>query len=750
MTQHFFLRTILWMALIGLVFGCSEGTKQKDSEQSNLKNGEPQELTVSQSPKPYVYKGDFSGIEELGTIRIIAPRFDGANALPRSGLSTSDYQGLVAEFVKSINLKIEWVYVDNFEALIPALVSGRGDVIATNMTVTKGRSSQVGFTKAIAQVSEVLIARADSSISTLDDLRVNGKNSEGQSSGERDNKSDNKNNDERDSKSSENIDAKTSGTKSGIKVALEAGTAYLETFESEDLIRSVVTVERNSNDNELLAGVSSGLYDATVLDSDIARILLKDYPKLSVKFTIKKNRPIAWAVRTDSPVLLSKLNEFLVSHHVKEASNLFERRDWTEIKASGRIRMLTVNNPASYFMWRGELMGFDYELMKAFANKHNLHLAVVLKNSIPELFEALKKGEGDVIAASLTRSDKRTTAGITFSRRYLKVNEQLVGKKEEALMTSLAELNGRTVGLNPDTVFYEHLLAKLPKDHTVNIIAVNDATTEELIGRMVEGEFDFTIADSHLVALEKSYHQNVSVSLELTESSAISWAIREEKEVGGGLKTELDAFSKKEYRGLFYNVVFNKYFKNTRKIKQYQQGRVFPDGKLSPYDDLVKELASKYKMDWRLLISQMYQESKFNPKAKSFAGAQGLMQVMPRTAKELGYSNLYEPVNGVSAGIVYMDWLEDRFPGELDFQERIFFTLAAYNAGTGHVRDARKLAKKLGYDQNKWFDNVEKAMLKLAKPKYYKNARFGYVRGSEPVQYVRKIHDRYLGYLQSS
>lgn len=727
MTHNLFLRTILWVALFGLVFGCSEGAKQKGPTQNIQENTAPEELLEKLSSEPYIYKGDFSGIQELGTIRIIAPRFDGANALPRSGLSTSVYQGLIAEFVKSIKLNIEWVYVDNFEALIPALVSGRGDIIATNMTVTKGRSTKVGFTKSIAQVSEVLIAKADSSISSLDDLRA-----------------------DRENDGNKNTDSKSEGFNRGVKVAIEAGTAYLETFGSEDLLDAVVTVESNGDDNELLAGVSSGLYDATVLDSDIARILLKDYPKLSVKFTIKKHRPIAWAVRTDSPVLLSKLNEFLVSHHVKEASNIFETRDWPKIKASGRIRMLTMNNPASYFMWRGELMGFDYELMKAFASKHNLHLAVVLKNSIPELFEALKKGEGDVIAASLTRSEKRMTAGITFSRRYLKVNEQLVGKKEETPMSSLAELNGRTVGLNPDTVFYEHLLEKLPKDHTVNIITVKDATTEELIGRMVEGEFDFTIADSHLVALEKSYHQNVSVSLELTESSAISWAIREEKEEGGGLKAELDVFSKKEYRGLFYNVVFNKYFKNTRKIKQYQQGRVYPDGKLSPYDDLVKKLANKYKMDWRLLISQMYQESKFNPKAKSFAGAQGLMQVMPRTAKELGYSNLYEPINGVSAGIVYMDWLEDRFPGELDFQERIFFTLAAYNAGTGHVRDARKLAKKLGYNQNKWFNNVEKAMLKLAKPKYYKNARFGYVRGSEPVQYVRKIHDRYLGYLQSS
>jgi membrane-bound lytic murein transglycosylase F len=182
-------------------------------------------------------------------------------------------------------------------------------------------------------------------------------------------------------------------------------------------------------------------------------------------------------------------------------------------------------------------------------------------------------------------------------------------------------------------------------------------------------------------------------------------------------------------------------------MRKHSAYRITPDGDLSPYDDIVKPLAKANNMDWRLIISQMYQESRFNTHAKSFAGAQGLMQVLPRTAKEMGYSNLSEPANGIGAGIAYMDWLRDRFPGEMDFQERLYFTLAAYNAGTGHVRDARRLAKKLGKDPNRWFGHTEVAMLKLSQPEYFRQARFGYVRGSEPVEYVRRIRDRYLAYL---
>ena len=121
--------------------------------------------------------------------------------------------------------------------------------------------------------------------------------------------------------------------------------------------------------------------------------------------------------------------------------------------------------------------------------------------------------------------------------------------------------------------------------------------------------------------------------------------------------------------------------------------------------------------------------------------------MMPRTAKELGFDQLSVPEKGIAAGVAYMAWLQKRFPGDLDVQERIYFTLAAYNAGTEHVRDARRLARRLGKDPNRWFGEVEQAMLLLAKPEYYKKARYGYVRGREPVNYVKAIRDRYLAYL---
>jgi membrane-bound lytic murein transglycosylase F len=209
-------------------------------------------------------------------------------------------------------------------------------------------------------------------------------------------------------------------------------------------------------------------------------------------------------------------------------------------------------------------------------------------------------------------------------------------------------------------------------------------------------------------------------------------------------------FIHKEYRGLFYNMTLQKYFQQPHTIRKHVEERVdrAEGGRLSPYDDIVKKQADEYGIDWRLVVSQMYQESRFDPDAKSWAGARGLMQVMPRTAMELGIDELKDPEQGIVAGVRYLSWLRDRFEPELSVQDRMWFALAAYNSGVGHVRDARRLAKRQGLQSTRRFDNVEKAMLLLSKSKYANDARHGYVRGREPVKYVREIRDRYHAYLK--
>ena len=695
---------ITTLLLLLLVSSCSEKPENSNPAQPASSSKPVEKTPTIKKPQTYIELGDLEAIKKRKKIRFIAPRFDGADALPRNGVPVQSYQQVAEAYAESLNLNIEWVFVDNFSQLIPTLRTGKGDVIITNMTITQPRQEKVSFTRPINLINEVLIT--DSSY-TIDDL----------------------------------------SQITGLNIGVPAGTAYVETLKklsAKQQQLNYTILAANNSDSDMLNAVSDKKIQATIIDSDVADVLLLDYPSLTQSIAVKSNRKIAWAVRKDNSLLLTSLNEFLVSHHVQASANVSERRDWQAIQQYGKLRMLTTNNPASYFMWRGELMGFDFDIIKKFASKHDLHVSVIMKDSASELIEALKNGEGDLIAASMTQSSERESLGIQFSRPYVKINEVLVSQTEKAISTP-EELNGKVVGVNPDSVYKTYFDGLLASGINFTLKEYPQITTEGLIDKLVAGEFDYTALDSHFFAIEQTHRENLVKNFSIGDTAHIAWGLREDQPA---LMEELNTYIKKSYRGLFYNVTFNKYFRNDRKIKKHNQARVVKGSALSPYDDLVKPLAKQYGMDWRLITAQMYQESKFNPKAKSFAGAQGLMQVMPRTAKEFGYSNLHIPENGIKAGITYMNWLEKRFPGELELQERIFFTLAAYNAGAGHVRDARKLARQLGKNPNKWFGHTEEAMLLLAKPEYHKKARFGYVRGSEPVEYVKKIRDRYLGYLQ--
>ncbi|MCJ8274880.1 MAG: membrane-bound lytic murein transglycosylase MltF, partial [Psychrosphaera sp.] len=399
--------------------------------------------------------------------------------------------------------------------------------------------------------------------------------------------------------------------------------------------------------------------------------------------------------------------------------------------------------PDPYFLWRGELAGCEYDLMREFAKRHKVSLEVVVADSYEQMKQLLQQGKGDVIAAGLSRTAARQKE-LQFSFRYNRVSEQLVSHQDNPHINNLEDLKGRTITVRKSSAFWQ-TAQTLAEEYGAKVQpADEDMPTELLIAQVADKKIDVTIADSNLVGIEQRFRENLHVSITLQEKVPYAWAVRKHNPQ---LLNALNAFIKKEYRGTFYNVVKTRYFGNKKRQKNYRENRIQPDSDLSPYDDLVKDAAREHQFDWRLITSQMFQESRFNPKAKSSAGALGLMQVLPRTAKELGYDNLTNPEESIKAGIQYLDWTRDRFSDDIPVQQRLFFALAAYNAGYGHVKDAQRLAKKMNLKPDVWFNHVEKAMLLLQKPKYYKKARFGYCRGSEPVNYVRNIQQRYLGYL---
>ena len=649
--------------------------------------------------------GDLDAILGRGFIRLLRPRWDGNDGLPRSGLPAEAYQRLAERFAASIGVEHRWVPVARREELDSYLAEGRGDVVVTNFTITRQRQETARFTLPLVTIDEWIVASSERSDppASLDDL-------------------------------------------SRYRIAVPEHSSYLDSFESSAALQGIepVLLESSLSGEEILDLLAAGEFDLTIMDSNSAEAMLATRDDVEHVLTLPGERQIGWAMRKENPELDAALNLFLIESHIADARVTTYVADLEEIKNTGRIRMLTVNGAITYFLWRGELVGFEYDLARRFAESLGVELEVVLAPSYGDLIPWLLEGRGDFVAAAMTITQDRIDQGVRFSRFYQRVNEVFVSHKATLVLKSLQDLEGRTVVANPASSYWQ-TLTKLKQGGIALELVPTDLSTEQILEAVADGQYPITLADSHLVDLELAFSTTLDASLRLDETRDHGWAVHPDNDV---LIGSINTFFKREYRGLTYNVLRQKYFTNKAQVAKFREARTTADS-LSPFDDYARTYAERYDFDWRLVVSQMYQESRFDPDAKSFAGAVGLLQLLPRTASEFGFdaAQLSQPEVSINAGTTYLNWVRDRFPSKLSLDERLWFTLAAYNAGTGHVRDARRLARRQGWNPDQWFDSVEDAMLLLSKPAYARQARFGYVRGREPVNYVRSIRDRYQAYL---
>jgi len=467
-----------------------------------------------------------------------------------------------------------------------------------------------------------------------------------------------------------------------------------------------------------------------------------------VAMPLTEARPVAWAVRPDAPELLRALNAYLEKTMVRGGADQAYREDLDGLARRKLLRVLTRNTPTNYFLHRGELAGFEYDLMRAFAKRHGLHVQLVVPPAREDLIPWLLAGRGDVVAASLTPTPARDRSGAAFSRPYDYTGRVVVGRLGDKPLEGPAALAGRRLAVRRSSSYWVQLSKLAEQGVALELQAVpEEMETEEILDRVARGEYDLTLADQRIVDLELTYRDDLRTLLALGEPVPKVWAVHPENRA---LHQALDAFLSEEYRGTFYNVTRNKYFKSPKRIRSAALESPARTGTLSPYDGLVRRFAGQYGFDWRLLVAQMFTESRFDPRARSWVGARGLMQVMPRTGRELGFRDLEDPRSGIHAGVKYMSWLEQRFEPGLDRETRLWMSLAAYNAGLGHVQDARLLARELGLDPARWFGNTETAMGLLSRPEHARKARFGYCRGTEPVKYVLDIRERFEAYRRTA
>lgn len=439
------------------------------------------------------------------------------------------------------------------------------------------------------------------------------------------------------------------------------------------------------------------------------------------------------------------------------------KRDLAEIKKSGVLRAITIYNSTGYFLYRGKAMGFEYELLKNLAEKLEVELQITVADNIDELFDMLNRGEGDVVAYGLAITEGRKQF-VKFTEHHYITHQVLVQRKpdnwrrlpkfkiDKQLVTDPLQLIGDTIFVRKNSSYAERI-ESLSNEIGGKIYVKNvpgDLTTEEIMAMVAEGKYKYTVADDNIAKINASYYPNLDVRTAISFSQRAAWVVRKNSPQ---LLKEINKWMKQLKKTDFYWVTYNKYFKYKSSYKKRIKSPFYSKngGKISEYDHLIKKYADNINWDWRLLSSLVYQESQFKLDAESWAGAKGLMQIMPSTASAFdSLPHLSPAEHNLYIGTSYLKLMEQKWMHINDSLQRYKFTLASYNCGYGHLLDAQRLASENGLDSLQYDNAVEVWLKKLSKREVYTHprVRYGYVRGIEPYSYVRDIFLRYTHYIK--
>ena len=367
-----------------------------------------------------------------------------------------------------------------------------------------------------------------------------------------------------------------------------------------------------------------------------------------------------------------------------------EKLTTEKIKKRGKLIAITGFNAYSYFIYKGKTMGYEYELLKRLGDRLGVDVEIIVSKNINEMFELLEKGIGDLIAFNLTVTNDRKEK-VDFTDHLNTTHQVLVQRKPEnwrkmtldeinaSLIRNPINLENKVIHVRKGSV-YKTRLENLEEETggKINIVEAADSVTiEELIEMVSSGEIDYTVSDENVARLNQGYYKNLDIETHISFTQKIAWAVRKESD---DFLDEVNKWIEEFKSTLDYYVIYDRYYKYRSYYSARRSSKYFlrEGGGISKYDNIIKAWADSIGWDWRLLSSLVYQESKFNPEVKSWAGAVGLMQLLPETANAHGAEDLYDPVQNIEAGVNYIKWLDKYWSRAItNKEERIKFVMAS-------------------------------------------------------------------------
>ena len=440
-------------------------------------------------------------------------------------------------------------------------------------------------------------------------------------------------------------------------------------------------------------------------------------------------------LRLASAVILFSLSSMmgLFSCSEKPTSHL------DRVKAKGELRIVTRMGPTTYFIGGNGPSGFEYDLTARFAEYLGVKLSVISAEGLGEIQDILNNQQVDMAAAGLSITPERQKL-FHFSPPYQEVSVKLVFKQGNFWPRNFKQLDGKLTVLAQSS-HAEHLLNKKQQNPWLSWHEVNHLAVDDLVEEVLEGKLSYTLLDSNDLALQRRYHPDLAIAFTVNTKEQLAWAFRKDDddslyhaaaEFFAHMKATEDLAQLQEiYYGHLekFDYVGSKQF-----LKAARET-------LTLYRPMF-EAAGNEQLDWRLLAAISYQESHWDPKARSPTGVRGMMMLTLPTAKQLGVRSRLDAKQSIDGGARYFQKVLKKFPERISEPNRTWLALAAYNVGFGHLEDARIITQHQGGDPDIWLDVKERLPL-LQQKKWYKFTKYGYARGSEPVHYVDNIRRYY-------
>lgn len=409
------------------------------------------------------------------------------------------------------------------------------------------------------------------------------------------------------------------------------------------------------------------------------------------------------------------------------------------------LRVGTLYSPTSYFIYRETEMGFDYDLAKRLGKDKGMAVEFVIAPSLSKAVELLDSGEIDLLAYEVPITAEYLEKVVPCGLESV-THQVLVQPKKDAgsFVSDVTQLVGRDVYVERDSKYFyrmQNLNEELGGGINVKAVERDTLITEDLIAMVSQGLIPLTVVDSDIATLNKSYYPALDVTVEVGFPQRSSWAVSPKNK---WLADTINEWAGQESLTRKRAELLKQYFERSKQGEGETIEIDFSSGRMSPYDALFKKYAATLGWDWRLLSSVGHVESHYDASQVSWAGARGIMQLMPATARGYGLSmDRIEDNDACIATAVKVFESLDRTMSKYvaDPQERIKFVLAGYNSGPAHILDAIAIARKIGSRPDVWNGNVAEALMLKSNPEYYNDpaCKYGYFRGRQTYEYVDKV-----------